>query len=390
MRLSSDFGMQPVQPIRSNGLRRITIVADDLTGACDSGAAFAASGHTVRVLVDAASANDTADVLIVSTESRDLTPELAAASVSAAIEKLLPSLAGGLLVKKIDSAARGAFAMEIEAALSASQAALALVTPTFPAMGRTVSNGILSVRDWSGQNAEIALPNLFAASAALRLAVLPILPEGALHDAIKLAIENKVRILLCDAVEQSDLDRLAAAALRIEQPILWAGSAGLARALAAQLQVVEPVAATNRAGPIVHPGGRALLFAGSPHPVTVLQVKHLEDARFRDGSHRCAIHRVPEAGALPETVVSVFAATSPAALILTGGDTAAFVLRALGAHAIRLGGEVAPGIPWGLVEGGLADGCTVVTKSGGFGERDALVRAYRFCESELCESEMLG
>ncbi|MYA79184.1 MAG: four-carbon acid sugar kinase family protein, partial [Acidobacteriia bacterium] len=33
-----------------------------------------------------------------------------------------------------------------------------------------------------------------------------------------------------------------------------------------------------------------------------------------------------------------------------------------------------PGIPWGRLEGGLADGTTVVTKSGGFGGPDLLLR----------------
>jgi uncharacterized protein YgbK (DUF1537 family) len=117
--------------------------------------------------------------------------------------------------------------------------------------------------------------------------------------------------------------------------------------------------------------------------VTALQVAHVEHVSGKNGLLRRTIHRVAEAGASPETVVSVFTAASPAALILTGGDTAAFVLRALGAQAIRLAGEVAPGIPWGIVEGGPADGCGVVTKSGGFGERDALVRAFEFCESEV-------
>ena len=359
-------------------MRRVLIVADDLTGACDSAAAFAASGGTVRVLLDGASADaladDKADVVVVTTDSRDLAADQAAARVSMAIEGLQRSDTSGLLFKKVDSAARGPFAAEIEAALSASGAELALVTPAFPATGRTVANGVLSVCDWSGQNTEIVLRELFATSSVSSPGALPILTEAALHDAIAQAIENGVRILLCDAVEQADLDRLAAAALRTEQPILWAGSAGLARALAGQL-CAEHSASPQVSARIVRSIGRAVLFTGSPHPVTALQVAQMP------GSIERAIHRVPESGALRESIVSAFTAASPAALILTGGDTAAFVLRALGTQAIRLAGEVAPGIPWGVVEGGLAEGCTVVTKSGGFGERDALVRAFEFCES---------
>ena len=361
---------------------RILIVADDLTGACDSAAAFAETGRAVRVFLDAAEADATAgDVIAVATESRDLAPDQAATRVAEVIDRLLPSDGRGLLFKKIDSAARGPITAEIEAALGASRATLALVTPAFPAARRTVANGVLSVRDWSGQDVQIGLRELFNPGDASHLAVLRVLPEAGLYDGIARAIEGGVRTLLCDAIEQAHLDRLAAAALRIPERILWAGSAGLARALAGQLQAGN--SRPHRVVPVSRRVGRAVLFTGSPHPVTVLQIANLEDAARSNLSRSRTVHHVPEANAAPEAVVAAFTSATPAGLILTGGDTAAFVLRALGAHAIRLAGEVAPGIPWGIVEGGLADGCTVVTKSGGFGERDAFARAFEFCESEV-------
>jgi uncharacterized protein YgbK (DUF1537 family) len=46
-------------------------------------------------------------------------------------------------------------------------------------------------------------------------------------------------------------------------------------------------------------------------------------------------------------------------------------VQALEAHSFLLQGEIAPGIPWGLVQGGIAHGCLVVTKSGGFGAPSA-------------------
>lgn len=73
-----------------------------------------------------------------------------------------------------------------------------------------------------------------------------------------------------------------------------------------------------------------------------------------------------------------------ASLVLTGGDTAAMVLRALGAESIEVLGEVVAGVPWGRVSGGLADGRFVVTKSGGFGDEMALVEAVKFLQ-EQCQ-----
>lgn len=60
------------------------------------------------------------------------------------------------------------------------------------------------------------------------------------------------------------------------------------------------------------------------------------------------------------------------ALVLTGGATAVGVARRLGAVGIRLDGEVEPGIPVGTLVG--PNPYRVVTKAGGFGEPDTLVK----------------
>jgi uncharacterized protein YgbK (DUF1537 family) len=189
---------------------------------------------------------------------------------------------------------------------------------------------------------------------------------------IRRAIANGIQILLCDADTQEDLERLAAAGSQLRQPILWAGSAGLARALASTLPASPP-------GDIVRKArgqGRTLLFTGSPHPVTRLQLSHLE---MRSPITDHAVIRIEFGATSQPEIREIFAAEPVADLVLTGGDTAAFVLQSLDASSIELAGELAPGMPWGFVAGGVADGCTVITKSGGFGDRDALVRALEFC-----------
>jgi len=65
-------------------------------------------------------------------------------------------------------------------------------------------------------------------------------------------------------------------------------------------------------------------------------------------------------------------------LVLTGGDIAAAVCAALGATAIRLRGEVRPGIPWGILIVGTWRGLRIVTKAGGFGDEDALIAAIEY------------
>jgi uncharacterized protein YgbK (DUF1537 family) len=60
-------------------------------------------------------------------------------------------------------------------------------------------------------------------------------------------------------------------------------------------------------------------------------------------------------------------------LILTGGETARAVLAAAGVDAIRLRGEVEPGVPIGVTVGAVT--LPVVTKAGAFGDDHTLLRA---------------
>ena len=368
--------------------QRIIIVADDLTGACDSGVAFLTTGRTVRVMLDPSvfdagiedllAAGRGSNVVAFTTETRDLTEEQAKMRVMKCTTALTSAWEQSIVFKKVDSAARGHLGAETIAALEASGAALALVTPAFPQTERTVHSGILSVRDCSGQDARISLRDQFMGVDSAQIDFLRAGPDVNLLLGIDRAIAHGTRILICDADTQEDLERLAEAATQLQQPVLWAGSAGLARALAKALPMPPReigIAAAQRKG-------RTLLFVGTDHPVTILQLSHLRE--HCDGV-RDAIFQVQYGSTSEQEVRATFTAEPAGALILTGGDTASFVLRSLDASSIVLAGELAPGIPWGFVEGGVADGCVVVTKSGGFGNRDALVEACEFCDRRSYE-----
>ncbi len=366
------------------GAGRVFVVADDLTGACDSGVAFLAAVRAVRVVLRGEGPGfrthgregdrEDAQVWAFTTESRDGSAAEAERRVAACVAALGLVRRDELLFKKIDSAGRGHLDVEVLAALRHSGAALALVTPAFPKAGRTVRDGVLRIRDFSGQDAAVVLRDLFVGVDAGEIGVLGVGPEEELEQGIERALASGVRILLCDAMVQDDLELLAAAGWRVGRPLLWCGSAGLARALAGGLE-----AGHAKAGlPGLRREGETMLFVGTDHAVTNLQVAQLES----DAAGR-VVHRVAWGTVSEREIMAAFCAQAVGALILTGGETAAFVLRALGATSIVLAGELEAGIPWGVVDGGLADGCVVVTKSGGFGERNALVRAFEFCERRV-------
>jgi uncharacterized protein YgbK (DUF1537 family) len=94
----------------------VSIIADDLTGACDTGCLFAGQGPVGVVADPALPASDRA-VIAVDTESRPLGPDEAARAVRTAAARLGDRLARGLTFKKIDSTMRGAVGAELGALL---------------------------------------------------------------------------------------------------------------------------------------------------------------------------------------------------------------------------------------------------------------------------------
>lgn len=364
----------------SNAMPPVIVVADDITGACDSAAAFLGKADSVRVLLHTAGCQaEPGTVTALSTETRNVMPAEAARIIERTIPAFLSVREDGIIFKKVDSAGRGHLVLETMAALRSCDATLALVAPAFPEAGRTVSGGVLHIRDSAQQDTSLNLAAIFRPHCGKGIDLLPVGEADELEHAVRHAVEHGTRVLICDAETQRDLDRLAAAACRIRQPILWTGSAGLARALASQF----PSALSERPVDREWSTGRVLLFVGTDHPVTSLQVSHLER---EPATAALEIHRIEWNDSSAEYVRKTLSASPVATLILTGGDTAALVLGALNARAVRLAGELAPGVPRGFVEGGDADGCVVVTKSGGFGQEDTLTNAFHFCVRRVCAS----
>jgi uncharacterized protein YgbK (DUF1537 family) len=298
----------------------VVIVADDLTGACDAAAPFAARGADCVVsLWNRPLACH--PIVSISTETRD--------EEESEIRRRMQAVADGvgprsIVFKKIDSTLRGNVIAEIQAAMDAFERPAAVVTPAFPDMGRRVC-------------------------------------DGRLHIDGHAPIETTLSIL--DAVCNEDLDRMVSG--NLSEPVLWAGSAGLASALARKLYgQPKPLAAPSLQGPLV-------FCIGSDHPATVAQVSAL---------HGQPIFPILRGQTTPDEIR--YALRTAGAIFVTGGDTASLVLSSIGAYGIALQHEVVTGVPWGWLLGGDLAGHPVVTKSGGFGAPDTLIRVAEFFRNE--------
>jgi uncharacterized protein YgbK (DUF1537 family) len=207
-----------------------------------------------------------------------------------------------------------------------------MVCPAFPSQGRQVRDGRLLVH---GEDR----------------GALPFAPGFELRDAL------------------TDVDLQALAAELLERPdALPVGSGGLAAAYARALgarygRSPSLVGSTKSSRP-------AAFWIGSEHPAAVAQMERLE---MSASPHWLVLVDMYQ----PQTDVSALAAAIErgelGALVLSGGATARRLLEGLGAQAIEIRGEAIPGAPWGTIVAGVADGLTVITKSGGFGGPDAFV-----------------
>ena len=334
------------------GVGRIVLLAGDLTGACDAGAAFLHAGRSVRVWFGTSVQFSTPEsVQAFNTNSRALSNRNAARAVTQACTALAGD-PNSLFFKEVDSAARGPLAAELLAAHRALGTRAVLFAPAFPATGRTVSEGELEIDDASGKHSQVRLNSLFPITSRGRIFHVSHARElaPALQDSGK-------SVLICDSTTQADLNALAQAAKDLPG-LLYAGSAGLAQALAG-LTPARPMEA------LVPQAERTLLIAGTSHPITKLQLEEFGS----DHGNNVRVLRLKFQFGAAGRIRSAFRSYAPQALILTGGETAQLAVQALDAHSFILQGEFAPGIPWGVVQGGDAHGCTVVTKSDGFGSR---------------------
>jgi uncharacterized protein YgbK (DUF1537 family) len=122
----------------------IGVIADDLTGAAEIGAAGLRHGLQAEVLLAGEPSGD-ADLVCLDTDSRSCAPG-EAADRAARAARLLRQQRAEWLYKKTDSVLRGNVKPEIEAVLTELDLDGALLVPANPSLGRTIVEGQYFVR----------------------------------------------------------------------------------------------------------------------------------------------------------------------------------------------------------------------------------------------------
>lgn len=420
-------------------MTQLAVIADDLTGANDTAVQFAKRNISscVRINFDQPKlAHEMADVVVIDTNSRDINAIEAYQKVKQTCEKLQDS---GIvhIYKKIDSTLRGNLGAEIEAAASVFLPTVVIIAPAFPGNQRITIGGChfldgvpialteMAHAPKSPINESQIIDVLREQTDVLiGLISLETVKQGAaqIAAAIRQCLKRDEKWIVFDAAEDKHLGYIVEAA-KVYKQLLWVGSAGLAEYLPSiyQWKPSKRVVGIKTSGPI-------LIVAGSVSKTTQTQIQEVlthtkinliklnaagllenqseeikrcvksvnsllekgSDVLLASATLDADVKQAIEAGikyklvgsevseytarALGEVAKTVVG-SHLAGVILTGGDTAIHVCKALGAEGIEILEEVAMGIPLGRLVGGPCSGLQVITKAGAFGGSNSFIQA---------------
>lgn len=225
---------------------KIAIIADDLTGASDSGIQFARKGIDTHVIFDISllsyESNENV-AIVVDTDSRSIKRDDAYKRIKSTVSKL-HSYGFNVIYKKIDSTLRGNLGAEIDAILDSASFDYSIVVPAFPKLGRITIDGVQYLNHIPVNETEIAqdprtpvkesnIVKLLSRQTDRKCSLIKLNTIRAGREIIikKISEErvNGTEIFIFDAETEEDLELIAASQSNSDPTkILWVGSAGLA------------------------------------------------------------------------------------------------------------------------------------------------------------------
>jgi uncharacterized protein YgbK (DUF1537 family) len=397
---------------------RFCVIADDLTGAMDTGVGLAQAGLSA-IITFSSTTQIASDAVVVTTDSRAESASEAYRRVKATGERFRDYF----IYKKVDSTLRGNVAAELQALLDVTAAPHAVMCPAFPAIKRTVVNGILLVdgvpvhqtsfsRDPVSPVTRSDIIELLRAGSGIGAVNLKLddVERGPVHLAERIR-ESASRVVVVDAVEDRHLRCIADALATSSERLLPCGSGGLG----AHVPLAFGYCVGERDLPPA-PVGPVLLAVGSRNDVSVRQLQRVLDTinppliRVEPNEFRSKAGRASRANQLASKIVQLFsesrvvvlssslsdyapqlrhtmapvlgaivsrvlASCTLAGLFLSGGDVARAVCGEEGIQALRILGDLQPGVIVGEAAGARYEGVRVITKAGGFGNEEAMTQA---------------
>jgi len=400
---------------------RIAVIADDLTGALDTGVQFRTWGLSVEVaptLDQLARLKGSSDVIVVNTDSRYDSPMRAFRKVKEASEWL--SERCDVFYKKVDSTLRGNIGAELEAVMEAVGASVVAVAPAYPLNGRVTRGGHAVVNGVPLNETEYAsevkvpssyVPEIIGAQTsrkATHIELQDVRNPPSLLKEFKARQRDGYSLIVLDAEGERDL--LAVAGLPVK---VFCGSAGLASELPEGLglrapgptitvcgsarsssraqvaRLVDRLGVTqvnlNTVGLLRGEEATADALARASRALSLgmdIALVSAPDSKQVEETRKVGLSLGLDTGEVENRVVDAISDISIKLLkghkvrgvVLTGGATALAVCRGLGVESLEIMGEVQPGVPVLA----LPNDVRAVTKAGGFGSEEALIEAVKY------------
>lgn len=226
----------------------ISIIADDLTGASDTGIQFRKYGLKTKVIVEVDELDEFLEgdeILAINSNTRPLKGEKAYKKVYD-ICCLLKQAGFTRIYKKVDSTFRGNPGIELEAVMDALGSNLAILAPSFPDNGRFMMNGNLKISPVYGEAKDkeaISLtnegeqdlchvPTIIQSQMKRKVANIDLktVQQGipAILNEIEKLCTQGYQVMVVDAVTKNDLKTIALACKSLPKDTVLAGAAGFA------------------------------------------------------------------------------------------------------------------------------------------------------------------
>lgn len=398
---------------------RYLIIADDFTGANDTGVQLCRRGFAAEVLFAGRTLHSEKS-LVIDTESRVLEPEKAHGAVAKALREI-DFAQFKYVIKKVDSTMRGNIAAEVRAVDDAFHPELVIFAPALPDLGRTTVDGVQRLQGVEICKTELSKdPRNPVTEDNLVRMLTPVYGEAVCLKRLQEVRDKALsfangQVFVCDAESNEDLQHIVKAARASGKRTLYIGTAGLADGIMALERPLLPafgVAAsvssvTNRQMQYCEKAGVNLvqlpvasLLSGKEAAEAYAQKAVsslsqgqdtilLTDTAYDRSKLDAALEQGEALGmdatqtgeAVRELVgrlaCSVLQQAEVCGVFLTGGDTALGMLRSIDADGSEILSEIQLGIPLIRMKGGQFDGMKLVSKAGAFGGEDAVLTALR-------------
>jgi len=422
--------------------KKLVVIADDFTGSNDTGVQFSKKGLRTVVVSNLDFLNEAlsnCDVLVVDTESR-FDDKDKAYDKTYHVGSFAKENKVDYVYKKLDSTFRGNIGGEIAGTIDAMGIDLAIVAPAFPSAGRKTVEGNVYVHDVLLEKTEIAkdpktpvressIPKIISQQSDKNIAVISreIVLKGkeVLNKEIMRLKEKSIEIVVVDAINNDDLKTIAEAIALVNQQVLMVGSAGLAEFLPDTLKLKD----TKKSiavivGSVSDITRRQANYAVEKYYVEeiIINIENIFNSD-RENEKERILNKINELIRLDKDIIirstqtvedvkkafdigekfglSSFEVSDKIALfigeltkemlnntkldglMLTGGDIAIKTANMLGVSGTIIENEILPGIPYGYFIHDTFGEIPIVTKAGGFGEEDAIVKIIDYLKKEF-------